>query len=31
MIQGSLHPRNITILKVTMLMMEPKIHKAKKS
>ena len=30
MIQGSLHSQNITVLKVTMLMVEPKIHKAKK-
>ena len=30
MIRGSLHSQNITVLKVTMLMVEPKIHKAKK-
>lgn len=30
MIQESLHPQNITVLKVTMLMMELKIHEAKK-
>ena len=30
MIQESLNPRNITVLKVTMLMMELKIHEAKK-
>ena len=31
MIQESLNPRNITVLKVTMLMMELKIHEAKKN
>ena len=31
MIQGSLRPQNVTVLKVTMLMMEPKIHEAKKA